>query len=798
MEPMLQDGFHIFRLYEREGTYSGGNVREAINSGLSIINHMGHANETIVMGQTTGSLSSYDNSEFGFVYSQGCYPAAFDEGTSGAGESIAENFIMSEHALYAFAGNTRYGWYSPGSTDGASQFFARTFFSGLFEENIRQLGKANNYSKLQNVNEAMNNGVMRWCYYEISLFGDPSVMVKSPNGGFPFIQPASSSYDDFSGDGDGMVNPGETINLNVTLENLEGWADAGNVYAKISFENSEVELVQDSVYFGVIQNGEVANGTGSFVVNVPQSCGYEAMNYNLQVIAPISEGVRFERNYTLNFEVSLFQAGWPWLADGTVVSNPAIFDFDGDQQMEAVVSRIDASLFILDEIGEELPGWPLAQDEYLWRSFAIADLDGDDVEEIIFASRNGRIFAVNNDGEVIMDYQNCCAQLLTPIVTDLDNNGVLDIVSYGIDSSINVIDADGNQLTGFPFDAGSATSSEMAVADLDENGNKEIIFTGVNGEVQVITANGTMLAGFPVNLGSPIFGAPIVLDNKSIVVGTNDNKIVVLGTDGSILSETTISGRVANSAIAADFDNDEQLEIAFSTTMGAVYIMEQDGEILPGWPVQMGMQVSNPPVAADINNDGLVDLAVSASVSDLFIYHADGSLFEFAPVPMGFTGNTPASIGDLDADGDWDIIAGNSYGAYAVDVKLSKGDKIPWRTYRGNYFRTGYYGDNELSLVTDLTPEIPKYALAQNYPNPFNPSTRIKFAVKQSEKVMVEVYNLRGQKVKTLLNKVMDEGEHEIVWNGKDANNKSVSSGIYFYKMSASRYTNVKKMILLK
>jgi len=798
IEPVLEDGFHLFRLYEREGTFSGANVREAINSGLSIINHMGHANETMVMGQTPGSLNSYNNTEFGFTYSQGCYPAAFDEATSGAGESIAENFILNEHALYAFVGNTRYGWYYPGSTDGASQFFAREFFAGMFDENIRQLGKTNNYSKIQLVNEAMSSNVMRWCYYELSLFGDPSISVKSPNGGFPFVQPAASSFDDFSGDGDGMVNPGETINLNVTLENLEGWADAENVYAKVSFENSEVELVQDSVYFGSIINGDIADGVGSFVVNVPQSCGYEAMNYNLQVVAPISEGVRFERNYTLNFEVSLFQAGWPWSADGTVVSNPAIYDIDGDQQMEAVVSKIDASLFIMDALGEELPGWPLAQDEYLWRSFAIADLDGDESEEIVFASRNNRIFAVNSDGDEILDYQSNCGQLLTPVVADINNDGTLDIISYGIDTNITAIDASGNVLAGFPFLTESATTCELAVADLNTDGSREIIFAGVSGDVQVITSTGSMLAGFPVNLGSPIFGAPIVLDNRSIVIGTNDNKLFVLGADGEILSERAISGKVANSAIAADFDNDDQLEIAFSTTLGAVYILEQNGDILPGWPVQMDMQVSNPPVAADFNNDGLVDLAVSASVSDLYIYHADGSLFEFAPVPLGFTGNTPASIGDLDADGDWDIIAGNSYGAYVVDAKLPKGEKIPWRTYRGNYFRTGFYGDNELSSVTDLTPEIPKYALTQNYPNPFNPTTRIKFALKQSEKVRVDVFNLKGQKVKTLLNKVMNEGEHEIVWNGKDSNNKSVSSGIYFYKMSASRYSNVKKMILLK
>ncbi len=389
IEEYLENGFHLFRLYDRDGTFSSSNVRDAINGGLSIINHMGHANENMVMGQTLGSLSSYDNSEFGFVYSQGCYPAAFDEATSGASESIAENLILSSHALYAFVGNTRYGWYYPGSTDGASQFFSREFFQGLFQHNQRQLGNANNYSKIQLINDAMSSSVMRWCYYELSVLGDPSVSVKSPIGSFPYIQPVSSSFDDYLGDSDGMINPGETININIALENLEGWSNASDVYAKISFENDNVELVQDSVYYGSIDDGDVSNGYGSFIINVSQSCGYESINYNLQVIAPISESANFERNYNLSFEISLYQANWPWYANGAVVSNPAIYDIDGDLAMESIIAKVDASLHLLDENVMDLSDWPLEQDEYLWRSFAIADLDGDSSVDFVFASRNG-------------------------------------------------------------------------------------------------------------------------------------------------------------------------------------------------------------------------------------------------------------------------------------------------------------------------------------------------------------------------------------------------------------------------
>ncbi len=89
-------------------------------------------------------------------------------------------------------------------------------------------------------------------------------------------------------------------------------------------------------------------------------------------------------------------------------------------------------------------------------------------------------------------------------------------------------------------------------------------------------------------------------------------------------------------------------------------------------------------------------------------------------------------------------------------------------------------------------------SLAQNYPNPFNPETSIAFTTKESGNVAIEIYNVRGQKVKTLLNDYRKAGSHSVVWNGKDDNNKAVASGVYFYKMRNGKFSSTKKMILMK
>jgi hypothetical protein len=93
----------------------------------------------------------------------------------------------------------------------------------------------------------------------------------------------------------------------------------------------------------------------------------------------------------------------------------------------------------------------------------------------------------------------------------------------------------------------------------------------------------------------------------------------------------------------------------------------------------------------------------------------------------------------------------------------------------------------------------PKLYQLSNYPNPFNPETTITFfTAENAENVELAIYNLKGQKVKTLVNEVLQAGEHSVVWDSRDDNDRQVGSGIYFYKLKSGNYQKVRKMILLK
>jgi len=96
-------------------------------------------------------------------------------------------------------------------------------------------------------------------------------------------------------------------------------------------------------------------------------------------------------------------------------------------------------------------------------------------------------------------------------------------------------------------------------------------------------------------------------------------------------------------------------------------------------------------------------------------------------------------------------------------------------------------------------PEIPAVTkLDGNYPNPFNPSTEIKFSLAQNSEVSLEIFNIKGQKVRTLLKEEFSAGVHKTVWKGKADDGNSVGSGIYFYRFQADGKSQMKKMILLK
>jgi hypothetical protein len=121
----------------------------------------------------------------------------------------------------------------------------------------------------------------------------------------------------------------------------------------------------------------------------------------------------------------------------------------------------------------------------------------------------------------------------------------------------------------------------------------------------------------------------------------------------------------------------------------------------------------------------------------------------------------------------------------------------------GTYLFTFDDADNSqnVSPVVTIDPlnEIPaEFALHQNYPNPFNPTTTIKYDLKENAQVRLNIYNVLGQLVKTLVNEKQTAGYKEIPWNGTNQDGVKAGSGIYIYRIETNNFVQLKKMILLK
>jgi hypothetical protein len=202
------------------------------------------------------------------------------------------------------------------------------------------------------------------------------------------------------------------------------------------------------------------------------------------------------------------------------------------------------------------------------------------------------------------------------------------------------------------------------------------------------------------------------------------------------------------------------------------------------------------------NNDWLITPQLNGADQFKFwarSYTAQYGLERFK-VGVSTTGTNPANF---------TIISGTNYIEAPVD----------WTEYTydvSSYGRTPIYigiqclsNDAFIFFVDDVLvtggspnddPNAPVVAtvLNDNYPNPFNPETTISYSVKEASPVTIEIYNVKGQLVKTLVNDTKDAGNHTVVWRGVDNSNRSVSSGVYYYKMTAGKYSSTKKMILMK
>ena len=230
--------------------------------------------------------------------------------------------------------------------------------------------------------------------------------------------------------------------------------------------------------------------------------------------------------------------------------------------------------------------------------------------------------------------------------------------------------------------------------------------------------------------------------------------------------------------------------------------------------VDVGGNNDDAAYAAITSNDGSYIItgytsSYGAGSSDLWLLKI-GSIFAdfianptsgYAPLEVQFEDQSYGDISNWQWDFDNDgIIDSNEQnptytystdGLYTVSLTISDGTNTDTEI-KMDYINVSYTGIESETISLEST-------LLGNYPNPFNPTTTISFSIPTESKIDITVYNLKGQKIRTLAHNEFNKGNHSIIWNGNDEIGKPIGSGIYLYKLNVNGKTEaVKKCLLLK
>ena len=172
------------KLYDEIATWSGSDLISHLNEGRSFLHHSGHANTTYVMKLYDWDITNANfyalngiTHNYTLVYTHGCDCGSFD-----FSDCIAEKMVTIENFAAAFIGNSRYGWFNEGQTEGPSAHMHREFVDALYTDKLNRLGRAHMESKIATAPWVTapgqwEPGAIRWCFYDCNALGDPAMAI---------------------------------------------------------------------------------------------------------------------------------------------------------------------------------------------------------------------------------------------------------------------------------------------------------------------------------------------------------------------------------------------------------------------------------------------------------------------------------------------------------------------------------------------------------------------------------------------------------------------------------------------
>ncbi|HPC50270.1 MAG TPA: C25 family cysteine peptidase [Candidatus Cloacimonas acidaminovorans] len=579
-----------------------------------------------------------------------------------------------------------------------------------------------------------------------------------PSSG-PYLVVEETTFSDVN---DNIFTTGETVFLDMNLSNI-GSETATSVSVTLSTNDSYVTLLNPTLTIGDIDSGNVSS-TGTFQIQLSNSIPDEH-TVNLHIFIATSDGETFENNCS-------FIAYAPAITWGPLQINDSLGNNNG---------RIDA---------------------------------GENVTITFNVTNSGHCDAADISTTLIV---NGVSHLITPIISTIENLPVSQTgqMIYNVTFSSQIPMGTSVQLTAMTMfgEYLSVHTYTIVVGIVMENfdfgfSNFPWVFEGGNWTISPDSFNGSMAAKSPsINNNS---STSISITYQCPQAGEISFWKKVSSEPSCDFLKFYINGILKFQWSGTDdFWSQVTYPVSPGTNVFKWEYVKNNGSyqgsdcawlddiIFPS----TGEQIGIPVFVIDMDDINFGEVIVNTIVSQTVTICNCGTASMLGTIAT----ESPFSLGEP------------SMPAYYLEYIIPVGESFTFNVNFQPLQNSVYTGT--LIINSDdpnaLVNTIPLYGTGQPvanddpvavlvtslkgcYPNPFNPTTTISFSIKEKTPVELIIYNILGQKVRTLVNQPLEPGEHSIVWNGTDNKGRSVASGIYFYRMKAGNYSETKKMVLKK